>query len=318
MTGRRLLTMARARLFQSLGFLDMGQYARERLNMGASTARRLKWIERHLSDQAEIRVAYYKGEIGLSKVNLLLRVRFTRKAAAWLERAEAVTVRRLEQEVQLVLRRVALVESGLMTLPEGESPYDPLAEGTDLVRSMSALDEIARKGPENAARTSEPTVTVRCAMESDALELWDDCVDRCRELFGKNLQEWECANRFIDSFFEEFNQEDRLRYALNHKVFERDGWQCTVPGCRSRGDLNSHHPEWLSRGGPDTMPNQTATCRRHHLEAIHEGTVEVEGPAPDGLIWRLGVNADGEALLTVGPGERIMKGDPRCDTSPCS
>ena len=35
--------------------------------------------------------------------------------------------------------------------------------------------------------------------------------------------------------------------------------------------------------------------------------VEVEGTAPDGLIWQLGVREDGEALLTVGPGEKVLR-----------
>jgi hypothetical protein len=37
--------------------------------------------------------------------------------------------------------------------------------------------------------------------------------------------------------------------------------------------------------------------------------VTVEGTAPDNLIWRLGVMENGEALLTVGPGERVLPGE---------
>jgi hypothetical protein len=254
----------------------------------------------------ELRKAYYKGEIGLARVVQLLRVKSARNFAAWVERAKGVTVRRLEQEVQLVLRRAALVESGLLPQRPGENLYEVLPEGTDMVRSMSALDEIARKSPGNGAKSCEPNVVIRCTMEIEAKEFWQGCVEHCRALFGRNLLEWECADRFLDAFFEVHDQEDPLRYALNHKTFERDGWRCQVPGCHSRGTLNSHHRDWKSHCGPDHLPNRTSVCAGHHW-ALHEGFIQVEGTAPDALTWRLGVRGDGEALLTIGPGERVQR-----------
>jgi 5-methylcytosine-specific restriction endonuclease McrA len=303
MDGRMLSTMDRLRIFHRMQFLDLGHYSEERMGMGRSTARRLRWIERYMHDLPEARAAYYQGEIGIAKVVQLVRVRGAWNRGDWVERAKQVTVRRLEQEVQLVLRRVALHESGLLPLSVGRNPWELFPEGEDLVRSASALNKIARK----AATLSGPAVTIRCSIESEALELWNECVDRCRELFGRNLPEWECANRFIDAFFAAYEQEDSRKYALNHKVFERDGWRCTVPGCGCRSAaLHAHHVVPRSKGGPDTMPNETAVCSVHHSMAIHEGTVEVDGEAPNCLFWRLGVNEDGEALLTVGPGERIV------------
>jgi hypothetical protein len=313
MAGRMLLTMARIGLFRPMGFVDIGHYARERLGMAPSTARRLKWIERWMFELPEVRKAYYAGEIGLARVGPLLRVNRARHMAAWVERAKGVTVRRLEQEVQLVLRRAALVESGLLPRSPGENLYEVLPEGTDLVRSMSALDEIAKKGPgetatgcETTAKSCEPTVTIRCTMEIEAKEFWQGCVDHCRALFGRNLLEWECADRFIDSFFAAHEREDPLRYALNHKTFERDGWRCQVPCCHRRGSLNSHHKDWKSHCGPDELDNLTAVCTMHH-PALHEGFIEVEGTAPNALTWRLGVRENGEALLTVGPGEKVQR-----------
>jgi hypothetical protein len=306
MSGRMLLTMARLGLFRLMGFLDIGHYARERLGMSTSTARRLKWIEQQMFDLPEVRKAYYSGEIGLARVGQLLRVRRARDMAAWVERAKEVTVRRLEQEVQVVLRRAALVESGLLPHRQDENLYEILPGGTDLVRSTSALDEIAKKGPGKTASSSEPTVIIRCTMEIDAKEFWQACIDHCRALFGENLLEWECADRFIDSFFAAHDQEDPLRYALNHKTFERDGWRCQVPGCCSRGTLNSHHREWKSHCGPDHLPNRTSACCGHH-RALHEGFIQVQGTAPNDLTWRLGVRGNGEALLAVGPGEKVER-----------
>jgi hypothetical protein len=319
LTGRPLCTMSRLRIFRLMQFLDLGHYSRERMGMGRSTARRLKWIERHMFDLPDIRDAYYKGEIGIAKVVQLLHVRDARNIRDWLERAKQVTVRRLEQEVRLVLQRVLLFESGVYTKPPGEDLFDLFPEGADLVRSASALDQMARKGPKPGARTSGETVTIRCDMETDALAVWQECVDHCRALYGRDFAEWKCANLFIDAFFEAYDKKDPRRYALNHKVFERDGWQCTCPGCSSRGHLENHHPKRRSQRGPNTMENGTTACRLHHGPAIHGGTVEVDGTAPDGLIWRLGVRPNGEALLTIGPGERMLErgelGRDFCDDS---
>jgi hypothetical protein len=123
------------------------------------------------------------------------------------------------------------------------------------------------------------------------------------------MPEWECANRFLDSFLKEYDRKDPLGHALNHRVFERDGWQCLVPGCTCRGHLEGHHRKLRSEGGKDTQDNEVTACRIHHGPALHGGTVEVIGTAPDRLIWRLGVRKDGTALLTIGPGERILEED---------
>jgi hypothetical protein len=306
MAGRMLCTMGRVGLFRMMQFLDLGHYARERMGMGRSTARRLRWVERWMFELPEVREAYYKGEIGIAKVVQLLRVRESSNQAEWLERAKQVTVRRLEKEVQLVLQRVALLESGLLTLPCGEDWYKPLPPGEDLVCSTSALKEVACKGPKEGLRTPGPWVTIQCAMDPETLELWKECVERCRALYGP-MPEWECANRFLDSFLKEYERKDPLRYTLNHKVFARDGWQCTCPGCSNRGNLTSHHCVFRSQNGPDTEQNETGACTCHHFHGLHKGTIEVKGTAPDGLIWRLGVRKDGTALLTIGPGERILE-----------
>jgi hypothetical protein len=321
LTGRMLLTMARTDLFRPMQFLDIAHYARERLGMGASTARRLKWVERQIYDHPELGEAYYAGRIGLAKVRPLLRVRQAKDFRAWIERAKGITVRRLEREVNYVLRRGALIESGLLPHERGEDPYKVLPEGMDLERSTSALDDLALKGPKQPEPSRVPLVTIRCTMEPDLLRFWDECAEHCRKLFGRNLLEWECANRFVDAFLEAHDRRDPYCYVLSHKVFERDGWRCTVPGCTSRGRLHAHHIRARSRGGSNDLSNLTTLCTMHHLRAVHEGWVDIEGTAPDHLTWRLGVARDGQARLTIGPGERVISGlglpcSPETDAQP--
>jgi hypothetical protein len=40
------------------------------------------------------------------------------------------------------------------------------------------------------------------------------------------------------------------RRSSDHRVFERDGWRCTVPGCSSCRNLHSHPIVFRSHHGP--------------------------------------------------------------------
>jgi hypothetical protein len=84
--------------------------------------------------------------------------------------------------------------------------------------------------------------------------------------------------------------------------FERDGFRCTVPGCTSRRNLQSHHIRYRSRGGLDVPGNRTTLCAQHHERALHGARgLRIHGCAPDGLIFELG----------AGPPERFASGDVR-------
>ena len=52
--------------------------------------------------------------------------------------------------------------------------------------------------------------------------------------------------------------------AREHRVFVRDGWRCTVPGCSSYRNLHGHHIVFRSRGGADDhlRPRQLARRRQ--------------------------------------------------------
>ncbi len=98
----------------------------------------------------------------------------------------------------------------------------------------------------------------------------------------------------------------RLRAA--HRVFARDGWRCTAPGCSSFQNLHDHHIVFRSAGGSDDLANRTTLCAWHHLRGVHTGLVRCVGTAPDALRFELGVRGLLPPLLTFAPGERR---DPR-------
>src|SRR6185312_251959 len=67
--------------------------------------------------------------------------------------------------------------------------------------------------------------------------------------------------------------------ATERAVKQRDGYRCTVPGCRSARFLHVHHVLWRSRGGGHEMENLTTLCGGHH-GAVHRGEIVITGKAP--------------------------------------
>ena len=55
-----------------------------------------------------------------------------------------------------------------------------------------------------------------------------------------------------------------------------------------------------SHGGSDDRTNLAPLCWFHHRQGIHSGRIVLEGSAPDGLLWRIGVDSEGEHMLVIG------------------
>ena len=68
------------------------------------------------------------------------------------------------------------------------------------------------------------------------------------------------------------------------QVLARDGYCCTVPGCRRNVGLDLHHIEYQSRGGGHELKNLTTICDLHH-RAVHFGKLVIRGTAPDHLTF---------------------------------
>lgn len=67
--------------------------------------------------------------------------------------------------------------------------------------------------------------------------------------------------------------------AFIRRVFERDGWQCRVPSCGSRRDLQCHHIVARSLGGRDEEDNGITLCAQHHndVEEVRLRILTVKG-----------------------------------------
>ncbi len=99
--------------------------------------------------------------------------------------------------------------------------------------------------------------------------------------------------------------EPESRVSRAHRVFARDGWCCTVPGCSSFRNLHDHHIVFRSAGGSDDLSNRTTLCAWHHLRGVHAGIVRCTGRAPGGLRFELGLRKGQSPLAVYRSGDRL-------------
>lgn len=80
--------------------------------------------------------------------------------------------------------------------------------------------------------------------------------------------------------------------SVRRMVAARDGGRCMVPGCCNGAYQHMHHITARSEGGSNRPENLVMVCFSCHV-LLHEGKLDVQGQAPDGLVWR---NAKGRVL----------------------
>ena len=102
---RRVLAAVAARLLDTkahdrLCYARLGDYARERLGLSGRQLQELARVHRALKGLPALERALRERVLPWSKVRLVARVATAEDEAAWIARAQAVTTRRLEEEVR--------------------------------------------------------------------------------------------------------------------------------------------------------------------------------------------------------------------------
>jgi len=279
--GRLLRVFLDRRLYRLMLFPSAARYVTERLGLSARKARALIALERKTWEADAFGAAYRAGELSWVRALTVLPVVAERTAAAWVDRAAAVPVRRLTDEVEWAL-----------TVRDGLVPMAPPPAGASL-----ALDERQLctrpdwEFPDSEVTFSAPVAVV--ALLRTAILAFshphDSLVGGLESLLLHVKAEWERQPRHRDP------------------IFARDGWRCAVPVCRARRELHDHHVVFRSRGGGNARENRITLCAWHHLRGVHAGRVRAEGEAPDGITWEIGVRTGRRPLLRL-VGERYATG----------
>ena len=270
-TGRLLRVFLDRRLYRLMGFSSAGRYLIERLGSSARKARALVALERKTWQAPALGDAYRAGDLSWVRAFTLVPIVTQATAAAWISRAQEVTVRRLGDEVEWALCG-----------RDGVTPVAPPPAGATLdgwqtcARTESELadSEIIFTAPASVVALFRTAIV---AFTSRTEWYWLGC----EELLRHVRAEWTAQPRHRDP------------------IFERDGWRCAVPACTSRRNLHDHHILFRSSGGENVRHNRVAVCAAHHLHGIHAGRVRAWGTAPGGITWELGVRPGRPAPLRL-------------------
>jgi hypothetical protein len=297
--GSRLALAAREHLHLLHGIPRFDVYVRQRFGLAPRKVRALLRLERVRRTSPALGEAYRDGRLSWVQAHALIPVLLVARARpasdAWVAWAAQVSVRRLREDVDraLLLHETdpaAFARSaGLPEAARGSGPHGPERQIGAQRTASAETSLIFVHAPRPVARLARAVLcTVRREIERRT---------------GRPPTVGEAFEAMLEHAFDTWAPPgSRTRAA--HRIFERDGWRCTVPGCSSFRNLHDHHVVFRSAGGGNDPANRTTLCAWHHLRGIHKGIVRCTGAAPDGLRFELGVRSDGPPLVTFGPGER--------------
>jgi hypothetical protein len=271
--GRLLRVFLDRRLYRLMRFPSAARYVTERLGLSVRKVRALVAVERKTWAADAFGAAYRAGDLSWVRALTILPLVSEPSAAAWVERATEVPVRRLADEVEWAL-----------TVRDGLTAILPPPPGASLAideRQMCARPEWEFPDAEIAFSAPASVVALfRMAVLAFA---------HPRDSLGGGLEalllhvkaEWEGQPRHRDP------------------VFARDGWRCTVPICTARRNLHDHHLVFRSRGGGNSHANRLTLCAWHHLRGVHGGRIRADGEAPGAVSWEIGVRPGRRPLLRL-------------------
>jgi 5-methylcytosine-specific restriction endonuclease McrA len=274
--GPLLRRVADGRVHRSLGFATLSHYLCEQLGMSLRRAQALLRLERAGDRCPELLAAYRAGRISWVRAHALVPVLLLVEALEdpavglvlarrWVKWAQVVTVRRLEEDVEraLVLHDVspdAWRETG--GLPAEARDGGP--------RASEDRPAATRPNAQIGAKPMRPEETAQlfftATMDVSRLVRAVICTVRRRVECetGRFVTEGEAFEAMLDHVFDvwSLDADGRRRVKREHRVFARDGWRCTVPGCTSYRNLHDHHIVYRSVGGAHELSNRTTLGAR--------------------------------------------------------
>jgi hypothetical protein len=334
--GALLRLAAHERRYRTQGAESLDEYARERLGMSPRKARALLRLERTSLECPTLARAYREGRLSWVQAHSLipvLRIPYGHpRNSAWIDWARQVSVRRLQHDIEqaLLLNEIdpeAFAATGglppaarELTEQELQTGAHPTLGQGDISRPSNISETIDTLiSPPDSQGERQTRAHHRVSREStflffhaprDVARLFRAVLATVRRRIEKQTGRMptagEAFDAMLDHVFDTWGTLDAPTRAA-HRVFARDGWRCTVPGCSSYSNLHDHHIVFRSAGGSNDLSNRTTLCAWHHLRGVHARTVRCTGGAPDDIRFELGLRELAGSLVVFGPGERLLR-----------
>jgi len=300
--GFDLVRAEQIKLYLFHGYVTHYEYMERVLGYGPHAARERMRVARALVSLPVISAQLAKGRLTFSAVRELTRVATPDTEAEWLASTNEMTAHQIEQAVAGHAR--------------GDRPDDPKPPDTRTRKitmqlppevyaqwrqARVALEE--ERGGEVSdidfveamcRRILEPGTGADSPAHQIAYKQCPDCKAATQNGAGLELgimpevlERAGCDARFIGSLDAPAPERATTSVTprVREQVFARDNFCCTVPGCRSRRNLEIHHLHPQADGGTHELWNLTLICGGHHA-ALHAGLLQMIGRAPYEIRFR--------------------------------
>jgi hypothetical protein len=259
-----------------------------------------------------IEQALATGELSYSAVRELTRIATAKTEEAWLDACEGKNQREIEE---LVAERehgdaptddpkpdVRPQRVSMMLRPAVGAALRSARQAIEAARGeriddSELIEELCRGylvgTPEKERGTADgaggaprgPRAQIAITTCETCSQAWQHAAGRKIAISEAEYETAACDARFIGALDKPDRAKNAVPPATERAVRQRDGYRCTVPGCRSARFLHVHHIVWRSRCGGHEMENLTTLCGGHH-GAVHRGEIVIMGKAPAIVVTR--------------------------------
>ncbi len=295
------------KLWRAFGFGSLVEYMERALGYAPHTAADRLRVARAIAELPLIAEALEQGELARSAVRELSRVAVPDTEAAWLEATRGKSLREIEAmvsghrpgdlptdrtEPRLHRKKITIEVS-----PEtydlwrtahklGAEEHGQRLSDDELIQSLFRRaygDGIGGDGT-SGGKAGSPAYKIAIKQCPDCKRAWQNSGGRDIEIDPAVAECAACDAVHLGSL--DAVVPDRVTTTVTararEQVLARDGYCCTVPGCRRNVGLDLHHIEYRSHGGGHELSNLTSACDLHH-RAVHAGKLVIRGTAPDHL-----------------------------------
>jgi hypothetical protein len=148
-------------------------------------------------------------------------------------------------------------------------------------------------------------VSLSFVLEQAVATMLGEALKALRRRLGAHLTDGECVHVMLLLVARAHVWEVKHPDTLATSVYQRDGWTCQMPTCRSLGPLHAHHVWWRSAGGPDEAYNLLTLCERCHVLVHERKVVILPGRSPKEHVFMMGLLPDGSCREAWRNGERV-------------
>jgi hypothetical protein len=288
-------------LYRRLGYPTMHVYMEQELHYGRLAANERLRVARALSELPNIAAAFRAGELPFSVVREVTRPATEDNEDAWLAEIRGKTAAQVQQLVKgrregdlpedppdpsLIKERImvevsaetyALWRQARIAIDEERGEH---VSDDELVQTMCrrALDPVVAT-PDRPMKPAFQIAVTTCRQCKRGMQVGPGVEI---ELSPAVLARAQCDADEVGDLEDDTpaRVKPTIPYPTRRKVFVRDRFACTYPGCTSRRHLEAHHLERRADGGDHQMSNISVLCSFHH-QGLHEGRITIRGRAPD-------------------------------------